>query len=218
MTDNDMFKFIDENNLDNIESILSTLHGIYGEDPDFKKNFYIIVYLLTVYYNDNNCNDKLDFFLSDITTINYLKDKDIMSFIMGLINQDNKYAIDFNYQYDNLKLVLETSKKYLDNKRSNYKVLDNEYLSILIDLYANYSSNEMNNITRELFFLVLYNNYSNIDMEDLDYFEFMLTRIYMEFMEDEYFKNIDPSNKEKLYEDIYKFIDERLGLSKEKVK
>lgn len=218
MTDNDMFKFIDENNLDNIESILSTLHGIYGEDPDFKKNFYIIVYLLTVYYNDNNCNDKLDFFLSDITTINYLKDKDIMSFLMGLINQDNKYAIDFNYQYDNLKLVLETSKKYLDNKRSNYKVLDNEYLSILIDLYANYSSNEMNNITRELFFLVLYNNYSNIDMEDLDYFEFMLTRIYMEFMEDEYFKNIDPSNKEKLYEDIYKFIDERLGLSKEKVK
>ena len=218
MTDNDMFKFIDENNLDNIESIISTLHSIYGEDPEFKKNFYIIVYLLSVYYNDNNCNDKLDFFLSDITTINYLKDKDIMSFLMGLVNIDNKYAIDFIYQYDNLKLVLETSKKYLDNKRSNYKVLDNEYLSMLIDLYANYSTNEVDNVTRELFFLVLYNNYSNLDMEDLDYFEFMLTRVYMDFMEDEYFRNADPTNKEKLYEDIYKFLNERLGLSKDKVK
>ena len=206
-----MYKFIDNNNLDRIEGVLTTLNSTYSDSPEFRKNFYLIVYLLIDYYNQNNCNDKLDFFLSDIATINYLKDKDILGFLMSLINLDNKYKLDFKYELEDLKLLLDTSKAYLDTKRSNYHVLDNKFLSILIDLYAN-CCGEMNADIKELFILVLYNNYSNMNIEDLDYFEFQLSKVYYNFINDEYFMNMDISNLEVAYHEIEEYLINALDI------
>lgn len=206
-----MYKFIDNNNLDRIEGVLTTLNSTYSDSPEFRKNFYLIVYLLIDYYNQNNCNDKLDFFLSDIATINYLKDKDILGFLMSLINLDNKYKLDFQYELEDLKLLLDTSKAYLDTKRSNYHVLDNKFLSILIDLYAN-CCGEMNADIKELFILALYNNYSNMNIEDLDYFEFQLSKVYYNFINDEYFMNMDISNLEVAYHEIEEYLIDVLDI------
>ena len=211
MRDIDMYKFIDNNNLDRIEGVLTTLNSTYSDSPEFRKNFYLIVYLLIDYYNQNNCNDKLDFFLSDIATINYLKDKDILGFLMSLINLDNKYKLDFQYELEDLKLLLDTSKAYLDTKRSNYHVLDNKFLSILIDLYAN-CCGEMNADIKELFILALYNNYSNMNIEDLDYFEFQLSKVYYNFINDEYFMNMDISNLEVAYHEIEEYLIDVLDI------
>ena len=206
-----MFAFIDNNNLDKIEGVLTTLNGMYSDNPEFKKNFYIIVFLLSDYYNQNSCNEKLEFFLSDIATINYLKDKDIMSFLMSLINVDNKYDLDFKYELEDLSLLLNASKSYLDTKRSNYHVLDNKFLSILIDLYANCCS-EMNPTIKELFFLVLYNNYSSMNIEDLDFFEFQLSKVYFDFIDNPYFINLDITNIEDAYKEVEKYLSNILDI------
>ena len=123
MKDIELFNFINDNDLDSIEGVLTTVNSEFGEKEEFKKNFYVIVGLLNEYFRQNNCNDKLDFFLSDIATINYLKDKDLVSFLMSLINVDNKFDLDFKYELEDIKLLLETSKAYLNTKRSNYRVL-----------------------------------------------------------------------------------------------
>ena len=217
MIDNEIYKFIDDNNLDNIENVLETLNSNFGNNESFKNNFYVIVYLLSIYYSQNKCNDKLEFFLSDIVTVNYLQDKDIFNFILSLVNFDNKLELSFNDQIDSLKLLLDASKNYLDNKRRRYKVLDNEYLSLLIDLYANYSK-EMDPIIREMFFLVLYNNYSNLAINNYDNYGYQLARIYNNFINDEYFLKHDTTNLEELYNDVNKYINNNLDLIKEKVK
>ena len=85
MKDIELYNFINDNDLDSIEGVLTTVNSEFGEKEEFKKNFYIIVGLLNEYFRQNNCNDKLDFFLSDIATINYLKDKDLVSFLMSLV-------------------------------------------------------------------------------------------------------------------------------------
>ena len=217
MTDKDMYDFIDSNNLDNIEGVLVTLNSSFGDNETYKKNFFIIVYLLSVYFKENKSVDKLDFLLSDIATINYLKDKDIIGFIMSTVNLDNRYGLDFKFEYEDFSLMLETCKAYLDTKRSNYKVFDNKYLSVLVDLYANFP-NEMPKETRELFFLVLYNNYKNIKIDDIDYFEFELNKIYYEFINDPYFLNHDTSYRETLYHEIEDYLTKKLNIVKTKVK
>ena len=82
MTDTEMFKFIDDNKLDNIEGVISTLNSSFHDNESFRKNFYLIVFLTSSYYKDNNTTEKLEFLLSDIATINYLKDKDILDFMI----------------------------------------------------------------------------------------------------------------------------------------
>jgi hypothetical protein len=205
-----MFEFIDENNLDNIESVLVTLNDNYGDSKDYKDNFFIIVYLLSVYYNKNRSVDKLDFFLSDIATINYLKDKRLLDFIMSLVNTNNTYELSFENEIENFSLLLNTAKSYLDTKRSNYKVLDNNYVSLLIDVYVNCSS-DVNRVIREMFFLVLYNNYQEVNIHEVDDFYFELTRVYFNFLNDEFFINHDITDKEKLYNDIKSYIDNNLS-------
>lgn len=218
MKDIELYNFINDNDLDAIEGVLTTVNSEFGEKEEFKKNFYIIVGLLNEYFRQNNCNDKLDFFLSDIATINYLKDKDLVSFLMSIINVDNKFDLDFNYELEDIKLLLETSKAYLNTKRSNYRVLDNNFLSILIDLYANCCS-EINPEIKQLFFLVLYNNYSNMQIEDLDYFELELTKIYYNFISNPIYQNLDLSNLEDAYKEITKYLGNYLNISvKGKVK
>ena len=210
MINQKMFEFIDENNLDNIESVLVTLNDNYGDSKDYKDNFFIIVYLLSVYYNKNRSVDKLDFFLSDIATINYLKDKRLLDFIMSLVNTNNTYELSFENEIENFSLLLNTAKSYLDTKRSNYKVLDNNYVSLLIDVYVNCSS-DVNRVIREMFFLVLYNNYQEVNIHEVDDFYFELTRVYFNFLNDEFFINHDITDKEKLYNDIKKYIDNNLS-------
>lgn len=218
MNDVELFNFVTDNELDNIEGVLTTLNSEYGENEDFKKNFYMIVSFLKEYYKQNNCNDKLEFFLSDIATINYLKDKDLMSFLMSTINVDNKFELDFNYELEDIKLLLETSKAYSDTKRSNYHILDNKFLSILIDLYVN-CCGEINTEIKQLFFLVLYNNYTNMQIEDLDYFEFQLTKIYFDFIDNPNYQNLDTSNLEDAYKGIAKYLSNYFNISvKGKVK
>ncbi len=210
MLNQKMFEFIDENNLDNIESVLVTLNDNYGDSKDYKDNFFIIVYLLSVYYNKNRSVDKLDFFLSDIATINYLKDKRLLDFIMSLVNTNNTYELSFENEIENFSLLLNTAKSYLDTKRSNYKVLDNNYVSLLIDVYVNCSS-DVNRVIREMFFLVLYNNYQEVNIHEVDDFYFELTRVYFNFLNDEFFINHDITDKEKLYNDIKSYIDNNLS-------
>jgi hypothetical protein len=218
MIDKDVYTFVDNNKLENIEGVLANLNSIFGENEVFKKNFYFITYLLKEYYNENQGNEKLEFLLSDISTINYLKDKDILEFVLSLVNLNNKYELSLEDNFNSLSLLLHTSKNYLDTKRSNYRVLDNTYLSILIDLYANFY-NDLNSVVKEMFFLALYNSYSNINIDDLDYFEFQLTRIYNDFINDTYFKFYDVTDKEQLYEDIINYLNNYLDFKvKPKVK
>ena len=97
-------------------------------------------------------------------------------------------------------------------------MLDNNFLSILIDLYANCCS-EINPEIKQLFFLVLYNNYSNMNIEDLDYFELELTKIYYNFISNPIYQNLDLSNLEDAYKEITKYLGNYLNISvKGKVK
>ena len=218
MNDTEIYNFIDNNKLDAIEGVLVTLNDDFQDNPSYKQNEFVITFLLKQYFNDNKCADKLEFFLSDISTINFLKDKDIFGFVISLVNINNKYELNFNDQFESIKLLLETSKAYLDTKRSNYYVLDNIFLSELINLYANFPS-EMNKDIRELFFLALYNNYGDIEIKDPNNFDFILSRIYNEFLKDDYFKTYDIEKKEMLYQDIVKYLEENLSyLVKPKVK
>ena len=218
MNDTEIYNFIDNNKLDAIEGVLVTLNNDFQDNPSYKQNEFVITFLLKQYFNDNKCADKLEFFLSDISTINFLKDKDIFGFVISLVNTNNKYELNFNDQFESIKLLLETSKAYLDTKRSNYYVLDNIFLSELINLYANFPS-EMNKDIRELFFLALYNNYGDIEIKDSNNFDFILSRIYNEFLKDDYFKTYDIEKKEILYQDIVKYLEENLSyLVKPKVK
>ena len=218
MTDTEMFKFIDDNRLDNIEGVISTLNSSFHDNESFRKNFYLIVFLTSSYYKDNNTTEKLEFLLSDIATINYLKDKDILDFMISLTNYDNRYNLTFEDEYKSFSLLINTCKAYLDTKRSNYKVLDNKYLSMIIDLYANYCT-ELNPIVKETFFLVLYNNYKSLLQDDLDYLEFALTKIYTDFISNPNFINHDTNNIEELYKDIEEYLSNYINiLPKEKVK
>ena len=218
MNDTEIYNFIDNNKLDAIEGVLVTLNDDFQDNPNYKQNEFVITFLLKQYFNDNKCADKLEFFLSDISTINFLKDKDIFGFVISLVNINNKYELNFNDQFESIKILLETSKAYLDTKRSNYYVLDNIFLSELINLYVNFPS-EMNKDIRELFFLALYNNYGDIEIKDSNNFDFILSRIYNEFLKDDYFKTYDIEKKEMLYQDIVKYLEENLSyLVKPKVK
>ena len=77
----------------------------------------------------------------------------------------------------------------------------------------------MNKDIRELFFLALYNNYGDIEIKDPNNFDFILSRIYNEFLKDDYFKTYDIEKKEMLYQDIVKYLEENLSyLVKPKVK
>ena len=218
MTNKELFEFIESNKFDNIESVLVTLNTNYNENLDYNENFFLIVYLLNNYFNENHSVDKLDYFLSDIATINYFKDKRMIHFLTSLVNKNNIMGLTFEDEFDNFKLLLDASKNYLDTKRSNYKVFDNNYISILVDLYAN-CNHEMSSITRELFFMVLYNNYQDISIDKLDDFSFELTKVYFNFMNDPYFINHDVTDKELLYHDIETYINNNLSnLIKPKVK
>lgn len=218
MNDTEIYNFIDNNKLDTIEGVLVTLNNDFQDNPSYIKNEFVITFLLKQYFNDNNCADKLEFFLSDISTINFLKDKDIFGFVISLVNTNNKYELDFSDQFESIKLLLETGKAYLDTKRSTTYVLDSIFLSELINLYANFPS-EMNKDIRELFFLALYNNYGDIEIRDPNNFNFILSRIYNEFLNDDYFKTYDVSKKEVLYQDIVKYLEQNLSyLVKPKVK
>lgn len=218
MNDTEIYNFIDNNKLDAIEGVLVTLNNDFQDNPSYIKNEFVITFLLKQYFNDNKCADKLEFFLSDISTINFLKDKDIFGFVISLVNTNNKYELDFSDQFESIKLLLETGKAYLDTKRSTTYVLDSVFLSELINLYANFPS-EMNKDIRELFFLALYNNYGDIEIRDPNNFNFILSRIYNEFLNDDYFKTYDVSKKEVLYQDIVKYLEQNLSyLVKPKVK
>ena len=218
MKDMEIYNFIDNNKLNNIEGVLVTLNSDFQDNPEYKKNEFMITFLLKQYFNENKCTDKLEFFLSDISTINFLKDKDVFGFVISLVNMNNKYELNFNDQYESVRLLLNTGKAYLDSKRSNYKVLDNVFLSELISLYANFPS-EMNKEIREMFFLALYNNYGDIEIKDENHFNFVLTKVYNEFLKDEYFKTYNIDKKEELYQDIVKYLEENLSyLVKPKVK
>ena len=129
---------------------------------------------------------------------------------MSLVNTNNTYELSFENEIENFSLLLNTAKSYLDTKRSNYKVLDNNYVSLLIDVYVNCSS-DVNRVIREMFFLVLYNNYQEVNIHEVDDFYFELTRVYFNFLNDEFFINHDITDKEKLYNDIKKYIDNNLS-------
>lgn len=218
MKDMEIYNFIDNNKLNNIEGVLVTLNSDFQDNPEYKKNEFMITFLLKQYFNENKCTDKLEFFLSDISTINFLKDKDVFGFVISLVNMNNKYELNFNDQYESVRLLLDTGKAYLDTKRSNYQVLDNVFLSELISLYANFPS-EMNKEIREMFFLALYNNYGDIEIKDANNFNFVLTKVYNEFLQDDYFKTYNIDKKEELYQDIVKYLEENLSyLVKPKVK
>lgn len=218
MKDMEIYNFIGNNKLNNIEGVLVTLNSDFQDNPEYKKNEFMITFLLKQYFNENKCTDKLEFFLSDISTINFLKDKDVFGFVISLVNMNNKYELNFNDQYESVSLLLDTGKAYLDSKRSNYQVLDNVFLSELISLYANFPS-EMNKEIREMFFLALYNNYGDIEIKDANNFNFVLTKVYNEFLQDDYFKTYNIDKKEDLYQDIVKYLEENLSyLVKPKVK
>ena len=218
MKDKDIYNFINSNNLENIEGVLVTLNSDYKDNPEYSKNEFMITFLLKQYFNQNKTCDKLEFFLSDISTINYLKNRDIFAFIISLVNMTNKYELNFNDEYQSIKVLLETSKAYQDTKRSRNRILDNDFLSVLIDLYVNLP-NEMDKDIREMFFLAIYNNYGDIEIKDIDNFEFVLSKVYNDFLNDDYFKTYDKEKIEELYNDIVKYLDENLSyLVKPKVK
>ena len=196
-----------------IEELMNILNNHYGANESYQKNEGMIRVLLFHYLEANGDTLRLKNFLSELKTIQYLQDKDMLMFIEALVNMNNDYGLSMEEEIKTFDILFDVSKNYIDVTRGRIDLYDNYLISKLVELYINYGSC-VDSIVKKIFMIFINNNFDVLSSYcgEYDDVTVLVNDLYQDFIRDEYFKNYNfynhdsEINNEKIYNDISDYI------------